>query len=184
MAGRYHFSHDIVFNETVPGHLSPNRGLPLNLSLISPPSQLTQTPSSPDPLTGIPHSTPTILLSPSISDVVHARNLISRVTQSTTNSLPKPSRHYNYIDFVNLLISLNNIYDITPPPSPNTSPTHTSLFHDCFLSAPPPFLHRCSWDLTKPPNSYHEATLRSDSSVWYSPMQRELDSLEERKAFE
>ena len=94
MAGRYHSSHDIVFNETVPGHLSPNRGLLLNLSLIPPPSQLTQTPSSPDPLTGIPHSTPTILPSPSISDVVHARNLISRVTQSTTNSLPKPSRHY------------------------------------------------------------------------------------------
>lgn len=100
--------------------------------------------------------------------------------------IPSQNPHgiINDIDFVNLLISLNNIYDITPPPSPNTSPTHTSLFHDCFLSAPPPFLHRCSWDLTKPPNSYHEATLRSDSSVWYSPMQRKLDSLEERKAFE
>ena len=78
----------------------------------------------------------------------------------------------------------DTITNVSPPSSPDVSPTHTSLLHDCFLSAPPPFLHHRSWDLTKPPNSYHEATLRSDSAIWYSAMQREIDSLEERKAFE
>ena len=100
LAGRYHFSRDVVFNETVPGHLSPNRGLPLNLSLLPPPSQLPH-PSSSEPPADIlnPHTSPTPLPSPSITDVVHTRNLLSRVTRSTTNSLPKPSRHYNDILF-------------------------------------------------------------------------------------
>ena len=186
MAGKYHFSRDVVFNEAVPGHLSPSRGLPLNLSLLPPPSLLPPSGSTslPDIPTITPHSTPTSIPSPSISDIVHTRNLISRVTRSTTNSLPKPSRHYNDIESVNLLISLNSIHIITPPSSPDTSATHSSLLHDCFLSAPPPFLHNRSWDLSKPPNSYHEATLRSDSSIWHSAMQHKLESLNERKAFE
>ena len=184
MAGRYHFSRDVVFNESVPGHLSPKRGLPLNLSLLPPPSQLIPDSSAPEPSTGTPHSPPTPLPSPSITDIVNTRDLITRATRSTTNSLPKPSRHYNDLASVNLLISLNTAYDITPPSTPDISTTHTSLLHDCFLSAPPPFLHHRSWDLTKPPNSYHEATLRSDHSIWHSAMRRELDSLEERKAFE
>ena len=102
-----------------------------------------------------------------------------------TNSLPKPSRHYNDIDSISLLISLDTLDDITPPSSPDLSTsTYSSLYQDCFLSAPPTFLRGRSWDLSKPPNSYHEATLRSDNAIWLSAMRRELDSLETMKAFE
>ena len=131
-----------------------------------------------------PHLDNQFCNSPSISEIIQTRDHISRATRSTTNSLPQPNRHYNDIFSVNLLISLLHVHDISPPSTPDLSTSHTSLLHDCFLSAPPPFLHHRSWDLTKPPNSYHEATLRSDSSVWYSAMQRELVSLDERKAFE
>src|SRR6202522_875307 len=95
-----------------------------------------------------------------------------------------PTKHYNDLDSVNLSISLNAIHTITPPSSPDPYTLHSSIFYDCFLSAPPTFLRARSWDLSKPPNSYHEATMRPDSTTWLAAMQRELDSLEERKAFE
>src|SRR5271168_4279834 len=40
------------------------------------------------------------------------------------------------------------------------------------------------WDLNKPPNSYNKATLRPDNTVWLAAMQQEVESLENRKAFE
>jgi Reverse transcriptase (RNA-dependent DNA polymerase) len=132
----------------------------------------------------IPHTSPTPLPTPAIADVVHNRDLITRTTRSATNSLPKPTRHYNDIDSVSLFISLNTVHDISPPTTPDFSTVHTSLLNDCFLSAPFPFLHNRPWDLMKPPNSYHEASTRPDNAVWSAAMQRELDSLESRKAFE
>jgi hypothetical protein len=58
------------------------------------------------------------------------------------------------------------------------------LFDQSFLSAPPAYLRTRLYDLSKPPNSYHEAIHRPDKGVWLAAMQREVDSLEERKAFE
>ena len=129
----------------------------------------------------------TALTTPSLKDVLNNRNLITRTTRSTTNSLPKPSHHYNDITPISLLISLNTIHDITPPTTPDLQvghTTHTSLLNDCFLSVHLPFLCNRTWDLTKPPSSYHEATTWPDSNVWLSAMQREFDSIESRKAFE
>ena len=188
MAGKYHFSRDVAFNENTPGHLSPRRGLPTNHAFLptsstipnSPPdstSNLQHTPS-------VPHTTPNPLPLPDITNTIQTRNLITRATQTTTNSLPKPTQHYNDIDIVNLSISLNTTYDITPPLSPNPHNHHTSLLHDCFLSAPPSFLHNHSWDLSKPPNSYHEATTCPNNATWMAAMQQEPDSLENRKSFE
>ena len=185
LAGKYYFSRDVVFNENVPGHLSPTCGLPINLSLLPPPSLLPNNHGPPDIPTDAPLTTPTIIPTPSISKVITNRDLITRSTRSTTNSLPKPTRHYNDIHSISLLISLDTLHTITPPSSPifpNT--THSSLYQDCFLSAPPSFLRNRSWDLSKPPNSYHEASMRSDSSIWLSAMHRELESLEKRQAFE
>jgi hypothetical protein len=104
--------------------------------------------------------------------------------RSTTNSLPKPVRHYNNIDSLSLFISLNTLHDITPSSSPDPSYTHTLLLNECFLSAPYPFLRNRPWDLTQPPNSYNEAIARPDSAVWLASMQREVDSLGKRQAFE
>ena len=186
LAGRYHFSRDVVFNETTPGHLSPTRGLSADHSLLPPPSLIATPSSTTEPLRPltIPHTIPTPLPIPTLTDIFNNRNLITRTTRSQTNSLPKPLRHYNDIDSVNLSISLNAAHEISPPHSPEPSLTHTSLLNECFLSARLPFLHNRSWDLTKPPNSYHEAVNRPDSPVWLAAMQREYDSLELRKAFE
>jgi len=41
-----------------------------------------------------------------------------------------------------------------------------------------------TFDLRNAPESYHEALARPDADVWHVAMHRELDSLEERKAFE
>ena len=40
------------------------------------------------------------------------------------------------------------------------------------------------FDLRKAPESYHEGLARPDVDVWQAAMRRELDSLEERHAFE
>src|ERR1700678_4055587 len=186
MAGRYHFSRDVVFNESTPGHLSPHRGLSTNHDLLPPSSVIDDSSSIHDrerPLPN-PHTTPNPLPIPNIADTIHARNLFTRTTRSTTISLPKPNKHYNDLDTVNLSISLNTIHTITPPSSPDPYTLHSSIFYNCFLSAPPTFLRARSWDLSKPPNSYHEATMRPDSTTWLAAMQQELDSLAERKAFE
>ena len=186
LAGKYHFSRDIVFNETTPGHLSPTCGLPTDHTLLPSPSLIPTSSSSPNiPQSSvIPYATPNPLPTPTLADVFQTRNLITRTTHSTTNSLPKPSQHYNDIEPVGLFISLNRVLDITPPSTPELLHMHTSLFNDCFLSAPPPFFRNRSYDINKPPNSYHEAITRPDNTVWFAAMKREFDSLETRKAFE
>ena len=185
LAGKYHFSRDIVFNENTPGHLSPTHGALTNHTLLPPPSLIT-TPShthdTHSPATA-PHITPNPLPTPSLVEVICNHDLITRTTHSGMNSLHKGSCHYNDIKPITLFISLNTIHNISPPPTPDPSNEHTSLLHDCFLSTPLPFLCNRSWDLLKPPVSYQEATSRPDAAVWLDAMQREYDSLEVRKAF-
>jgi Reverse transcriptase (RNA-dependent DNA polymerase) len=82
-----------------------------------------------------------------------------------------------------LLISTTTLSLLTSP-STSPEPTHTSLLSTCFLSTPPPFLRNRPWDLSKLPNSYHEATNQPDHLVWLAAMQQELDSLEARNTFE
>jgi hypothetical protein len=127
MAGKYHFSRDVVFNENTPGHLSPRRGLSTNHALLPPSSIIPASPSVHDRqhTPTVPHTTPTPLPLPDITNTIQTRNLITRTTRSMTDSLPKPTRHYNDIDTVNLSISLNAAYDITPPPSPNPHTCHS-----------------------------------------------------------
>lgn len=156
MAGKYHFSRDVVFNENTPGHLSPHCGLSMNHALLPPSSVI----SNPFPThdqqcnLNIPHLTPTkiSLPDPLGLQLTHFQNLLN-----TT--------------MTNLSISLNTAYDITPPPSPDLHTHYSSLFHEFFLSAPPSFLCNCSWNLSKPPNSYHEAVTHLDNAAWLDAMQ-------------
>src|SRR6202522_2721330 len=186
LTGKYHFTRDAVFNETIPGHLSPTCGLPTDHNLLPPPSVIPIPPSSPDILhsSTTPHTNLTLLPIPVLADIFQTRNLIARTTRSSTNSLPKPSRHYNDIEPVSLLISLNHAHELTPTSTPKLLFPHTSLIDNCFLSAPLPFLRNHPYDLNKPPNSYHEAITRPDNTVWFAAMKREFDSLEARNAFE
>ena len=163
----------MVFNENTPGHLSPTRGLLKDHSLLPPPSLITDHSPTTDSrhLFTAPHTSHTPLPTLVLADVLHNRDLITRTTRSATGSLPKQFRHYNDIDPLTLFISLNAANDITPPTTPELYTTHTSLLNDCFLSAPLPFLRNRSWNLSKPPNSYHEAVSRPDAAVWLAAMQ-------------
>ena len=87
-----------------------------------------------------------------------------------------------------MFVFLNELDILFPPLSPDSIPpplfnTPDLLYEQCFLSAPPSFLHTRPYDLSKPPNSYHEALKRPDKSVWLAAMQQEIDSLEERRSF-
>ena len=187
LAGKHHFSRDIVFNENTLGHLSPTCGTLINHALLPPPSLIPASLPTPHTLnlSNAPHTTPNPLPSPTLTNVLHNCDAIARITHYTMNSLPKPIHHYNDIDPITLFISLNAAHNILPP-NPNTpdpSTTYTTLYNECFLSSPLLFLWNWSWDLSKPPNSYYKATNRPDSSVWLAAMQHEYDSLELRKAF-
>lgn len=166
------------FNQLPPASIVPDDHISLT-NLLPPPST--------------PHTSPTPIPTPSLVDAVRDRDLIlagrsQRTTRAATGSLPASRHHYNDIETINMFVSINEI-DVFLATSPDI--THDSLHNDpnflydhCFLSAPPFFLRPRSFDLSKPPNSYHEAINRPDKAVWLAAMQREIDSLEERKAFE
>ena len=190
--GKYFFSRDIIFNESVPGHLSPRRGIPMDFTSLPPPSIIPDThphASPQTPPTILPHSTPTPLYAPNLSDTIRDRDTIiaarnQRSTRQNTNSLPKTKPHYNDVHTITSFLSLNDTL------SPDTSPlsfehmNHHDLLHLSFLSAPlPSFRHRIT-NLSKPPNTYYEALSRPDKDIWISAMKREFDSLEQRNAFE
>ena len=197
--GKYHFSRDIVFNESVPGHLSPRRGNPVDYDKLPPSSTIPDEPvtsTAPLPPPSVPCTVTTPLPTPSIVDTVRNRDVVladryERATRSSTHSLPPTRRHYNDIETINTLISLNEVDAFMMT---STSPTTIHLeyapadlnllFDQCFLSAPPPYLRSRSFDLSKPPNSYHEAINRPDKAAWLAAMQREVDSLEECNTFE
>ena len=199
LKGKYHFSRDVIFNESVPGHLSPRRGHTIDLDKLPPASTVSDdstVPNIPPTPNSLPCTTAIPIPTPSLSDAIQNRNtmlphLSQRTTRAATNSLPPVRRHYNDIDTVNAFVSLNEINTFLDTSTPfdildyELIPDGLELlFHQCFLTAPPPFLRSRPYDLSKPPNSYHEALHRSDKAVWLAAMQREIDSLEERKAFE
>ena len=78
--GKYHFSRDAVFNETIPGHLSPTRGLVTNHSLLPPPSPIADSSSDCQNSSKPPPHTHTPIPVPTIADIVHNRDLITRIT--------------------------------------------------------------------------------------------------------
>ena len=85
-----------------------------------------------------------------------------------------------------MLVSLHDIDTILPSPS-SPSPLdlpYDQLYNQSYLSTPLLSFRQRKFDLSKPPNSYHEALSRQDKNVWLAAMQREYDSLEERKAFD
>jgi hypothetical protein len=196
LKGKYFFSRDVIFNESIPGHLSPNRGSPIDSSSLPPPSIITNnstlSPSTTkEQLPSTPSTSYTPLYTPTIADTIHNRNTIThsldrRVTRNDTSSLPQPRRHYNDIDTITSFIAINHM--TTPnehPPYPSSITNHSDLLDFSFLSIPlPSFPLRSSFDLTKPPNTYSEAMRRPDKDTWMLAMKREVDSLEERKAFE
>jgi hypothetical protein len=135
-----------------------------------------------------PHIKSTPLYHPTIADTICDRDAIinartQHITRANTNSLPKPKHHYNNIHTITSFISIN---DST---NPNLSPlsfkhtNHYNLFNFSFLSSPLPSFRHCTTNLSKPPNTYHEALTQLDKEVWILAIKQEIDSLEECKAF-
>lgn len=131
--------------------------------------------------------TPTLLHTIGIHDnIVDSQH--RRITRSVTESLPAPRQHYNDLDLIAMFISLNeikNAISITNPPlSLPSTLDYETLLYDCFLSTPPSFCHVRLITTSQSPNTYKEAISQLDSDIWMAAMKRELNSLEERKAFE
>jgi hypothetical protein len=190
--GKYSFSRDVIFNESVPGHLSPHRGNYVDFSLLPPPS-IIQDVNSNEPTLTTPAQQPstslTPLYHPTLSDMIRDRDTILKastehITRTDTNSLPKPRHHYNDIQTITSFISINDSppIDLSPHSFENTN--YHDLLSYSFLSSPLPFYRPHTINLSKPPNTYHEAMSRPDKDVWVSAMKHEFDSLEECKAFE
>jgi hypothetical protein len=190
--GKYHFSRDVIFNKSIPGHLLPCCGIPINFTSLPPPSiilDVNSNETSPKlPITQ-PHTSLTPLYTPTLSDTIHDHDVtvnahIQCITRTGTNSLPKPRPHYNDIHTIMSFISINNTNFSNLSSHSFEHTTHQDLFNLSFLSPPLPSFQGHLMDLSKPPNTYHKALMQSNKDVWISAMRHEFDSLEEHKAFE
>jgi len=172
LKGAYHFSRDVIFNESVPGRLSSSTSPSLS------------TLSSSDRPTRIRTLTPA---GQAFADAIQARDVVlatRRSKQSVSGGALSPVSLTAVLDFVSLAA-----YDSLPDPLPTWSlDSHPSPLFTAygFLTRSPidhlraPVTH----DLLKPPDSYHEACSRPDVSVWRAAMEREMESLRARNAFE
>lgn len=161
------FSRDVIFNESVPGHLSPNRG-----RSVQPESS---TPAESD-AAHRPHTRSMSL----IAEVIQDRD--SRLTMMSLS--PHPQQSYQSVStFINLnrfTAFISSCFHSEPDPMIFQSTEF------CFAtSSRYPFRFRIQdYNPDKAPDSYEEAMARPDKNVWIAAMQCEKDSLEERGSFE
>ena len=186
LKGTYHFSRDIVFNESVPGHLSPVQSATVAQD-VSPSSR---------PVRSRLRTTG----GQAFADIIHARDvaLASRrarrvaATNVQDSGGDLPLSLLTILDFVSF-VAIDSFPDSVPALSLDSfsfppfisfdfiSYSFLSTSSDRYLRAP---VHFTTVDLLRPPESYHEACSRPDASVWHAAMERELDSLSARRAFE
>jgi len=161
--GKLFFSRDVIFNESVPGHLSPLRARP--------PHGPTATPAQTDRVLRS-HLKPSAL----IADIISDRD--ERLSAQSMTPHPQQT-----LDSISAFIALNT-FDafLASLPMPAEIPTPEY----CFSSTPRyPFRFRAQdYNPDKAPDSYNEAMARPDKDVWMAAMQREKDSLEHRGSFE
>jgi hypothetical protein len=172
--GKLFFSRDVIFNESVPGHLSPARGRSFHG-----PTDTSSTPPTDRVLRS--HSTPLSLIAEIISDRDERLSQLSII--------PHPQQN---LDSISAFIALNT-FDTLSTPGLNEFATFSTSETDysptseyCFSSTPRyPFRFRIQdYDPDKAPDSYNEAMARPDKDIWMAAMQREKDSLEQRGSFE
>jgi hypothetical protein len=181
LKGGYHFSRDVVFNESVPGRLtsvSSRRVTPLPAD------------SAPDPR---PLRSRTLTpAGQAFADAIATRDIAlasRRQSRSAADGGDTALLSLSVLQDFSSLIS----YDSFPSPTYLWSLDSIALFTlldfslhahvdpDRFLR--PPFTFQPS-ELSKPPESFHEACSRPDAPVWREAMEREMDSLRVRNAFE
>lgn len=134
------------------------------------------------------------------ADIIHARDvaLASRRAQHMAPSSTQdsggdlPLSLLTILDFVSF-VAVDSFPDSSHSLSLDSFffPSFTSFdfIPFSFLSTPPEWYLRApsrfsDTDLLRPPESYHEACSRPNVSVWCAAMERELESLRLRRAFE
>jgi len=178
--GKYHFSCDVIFNELVPGRLSPS-----SPSSSSPLSVSSSTSSSISSSTPQPHPTRVLTHTAKGQAFADAIKLCDDRLVAKCMPAPHPQQSLSAItDFVSLfatddLLPSEALVDLN-------SHEHNAFSSFCLLTAVDRhrFQRPCNFDLRKAPESYHEALAHPDADVWCAAMCRELDSLEERNSFE
>ena len=178
LKGAFHFSRDVVFNESVPGRLSPSRSLS-SFPSSSPP------PSSSRPARDRVRTAAGQAFADAVADR-DARRLLRVPSLSDGGGRdPVPHSLATILDFISL-----NAYDSFPDPLPTwslLSEAPSALLDFSLLSHPDPTHYLRApriHDLSKAPDAYHEACSRPDASVWREAMDREMASLGTRHAFE
>jgi hypothetical protein len=177
LKGAYHFSRDVIFNESVPGRLSNS----------SPPALDPASPASPLPSGRVTRTRTRTAAGQNFTDAIQARDLALAARRAKDPSHGGASSAVSLsaiLDFASLDLC-DSWTDSIPTWSldHNPSPLFTAFG---FLSHSPSRYLRAplSYDLLKPPESYHEACARTDAPVWRAAMEREMDSLRSRQAFE
>jgi len=175
--GKYHFSCDVIFNELVPGRLSSSSSClcstPSSSSSILPPYSI---PSRPSRI--LTHTAK----DQAFADAIQLRD--NRLATQRANSLHLQQSLSAISDFVSLFATddllLNGFTDDL------NSLEHDVFVSFCLLTSVDHLRFQCplNFDLCKALESYHEVLAHLDEDVWCSAMRRELDSLEEHKAFE
>jgi Reverse transcriptase (RNA-dependent DNA polymerase) len=176
--------HNVIFNEFIPGHLSPVCPAVVN--------------SKPLPSIHPVHSRVCTPAGQAFADVIHACDvaLASCRSQCTAiSAAPDPGGDkllslLTILNFVSL-VTVDSFPTIPIFPLDSSSfPTFTSLNFipisflsttpDHYLCAPTCF---STVDLLKPPESYYKACSQPDALVWREAMACEMDSLHSRQAF-
>ena len=163
------------FNESVPGHLSSSRACtlsPVSSSVISsrPVRLRTRTEAG-----------------QAFAETIDARDralAIRRSRASVTEEIHSPLSLSVILDFVSLI----DFEFLSSSIDTWSLADETSFIFSSFslLSHVDPDRYLCAprFDLSKPPESYYEASARPDAHVWCAAMAREIDSLNDRSVFE
>lgn len=162
--GKLFFSREVIFNESIPRHLSPPRSHPVLAPMnTSPPPETDRVLRS--------RSKPLSLIAEIISD--HDERLSAQSMTAHPQQMLKSISAFIAFNELNCFLS-----PISIPPL--FVPEHF------FLSTPQyPFrFHIQDYNPDKAPDSYNEAIIRPDKDIWIATMQWEKDSLEHRGAFE
>ena len=169
-----HFSRDVIFNESVPGRLSSTS--------TSIPSSNSSSVVSSHPVRSRTRTEAGQAYAETIA--ARDRSLALRRSRTSSDETARPPLSLSAVlDFVSLV----DLESFSSSISTWSLADQTSYIFSyfCLFSHVDPdrYLRAPRFDLSRPPESYHEACARTDAHVWRAAMGRELDSLNDRPAF-
>ena len=170
--GKYHFSRSVVFNELVPGHLSPHRFISQDTKNSTPTTPFVPTTRTLRSQTSSKH--------PLLDMVIRERN--ERLAGLALH-LPVHQSAPNVEIFIayNTTLSFFGSGDFS---STNSSDDWLVFEHTLSGSNRPlKSFRQQEYDLTRPPEDFDEAMARPDQQIWIAAMNRETASLTDRKAY-